>query len=223
LWSRGFIVKYRVDDREFGHIPSWRGHQFINNREKPSEFPEPNKTNELTCASRVADATVTEIRPRKEEGKGREGERKDDDERGACLISDEAFRLSAEVLKAEGRDKDDPRCMGYPYSLQNWITKGWKPEIILTTIKVVVANKQGPPPKSLNYYEMPIAEAHARAHRPLPIAAPSREKPYGRNVQANGALLAATDAIIESLRGGSGQEDVRDGEDPPPLRTISKG
>ena len=53
LATRGFIVKYAVDGKEYGHVPSWSKHQIINNREKTSELPEPNETNTLTRASRV--------------------------------------------------------------------------------------------------------------------------------------------------------------------------
>ena len=70
LATRGFILKYVCDSVEYGCIPSFKRHQVINNRERPSELPEP-------LESRVIDASVTR-EPRvdhagKAEGKGREG------------------------------------------------------------------------------------------------------------------------------------------------------
>lgn len=40
LTTRGFIVKYRVNDAWFGCIPSFGKHQVINNRESASSLPE---------------------------------------------------------------------------------------------------------------------------------------------------------------------------------------
>lgn len=63
LFTRGFIVRYRVKDAcsdasegansgEYGAIPSFSKHQFLNNREKDSDLPEP-------CAAKEPDATMT--------------------------------------------------------------------------------------------------------------------------------------------------------------------
>lgn len=60
LLTRGYLVKYEVEGAVFGHIPTWRKHQVINNRESASRLPEPNKINEMpTRAARVADASTT--------------------------------------------------------------------------------------------------------------------------------------------------------------------
>jgi hypothetical protein len=74
LTTRGFIVRYAVEGKEYGHIPSWSAHQVINNREKPSEIPEPNENNTLTRQARVDDASGTPLKQIQGEGKGREGE-----------------------------------------------------------------------------------------------------------------------------------------------------
>jgi hypothetical protein len=71
LATRGFIVKYAIEGREFGFIPSWHQHQIINNREKPSEIPEPNAINGLTRPSRLDDASSTPLNNFKGEGKGK--------------------------------------------------------------------------------------------------------------------------------------------------------
>jgi hypothetical protein len=41
LAERGFIVRYVVDGKEYGCIPSWKEHQVINNREPHSKIPPP--------------------------------------------------------------------------------------------------------------------------------------------------------------------------------------
>jgi hypothetical protein len=75
LMTRGFIVKYAIDGKEFGCIPSWHQHQVINNREKASDLPAPSEINTLTREARVDDATVTPLEYAQGEGKGKEGER----------------------------------------------------------------------------------------------------------------------------------------------------
>lgn len=79
LATRGFIVMYRVDGKDYGYLPTWKAHQVINNRESPSELPEPNETNTLTRAPRVDDACPTRLVHAQGEGKGREGEGKEID------------------------------------------------------------------------------------------------------------------------------------------------
>jgi len=73
LLARGFIVKYAVNGKEYGCIPSWHNHQVINARERASTLPEPNEINTLTRASRVPDACPTRHVHAQGEGKGKEG------------------------------------------------------------------------------------------------------------------------------------------------------
>lgn len=73
LVTRGFIVKYVVDSREYGWIPSFKDHQVINNREAASILPPCNENNSLTREPRVTDATTTPLVQDQVEGKGREG------------------------------------------------------------------------------------------------------------------------------------------------------
>lgn len=72
LTTRGFVVKYAVNGREYGAIPGFTRHQVVNNRERKSEIPEPNKNNILSGAQRDDDASSTrEPRvPQGREGKG---------------------------------------------------------------------------------------------------------------------------------------------------------
>jgi hypothetical protein len=78
LATRGFIVKYEVAGEVYGCIPSWEKHQYVNNKEMPSELPsfeesveansvEPQQNHEnshknnqlVTRASRVRHASST--------------------------------------------------------------------------------------------------------------------------------------------------------------------
>lgn len=80
LTTRGFIVKYAVDGASFYYIPSFKVHQVINNRERPSTIPDPTQcagTKDVD-ASRTREPRVTDASPTREqkdqvEGKGREG------------------------------------------------------------------------------------------------------------------------------------------------------
>lgn len=85
LTTRGFVVRYRVDEVDYGYIPTFSKHQVINNRERASELPEPNKINTLTRASRVTTRDVSVEHACPKEGKGREERKKDAGDRVAAL------------------------------------------------------------------------------------------------------------------------------------------
>lgn len=103
LLTRRFLVKYEVDGRPFGCIPSFTRHQVLNPRERASVLPAPpeiavNSTT-LTEGPRVNDASTTRHIPAREEGEqGMEGNGKGEVEgnapdgaptRGAAASSDE--------------------------------------------------------------------------------------------------------------------------------------
>jgi hypothetical protein len=71
-----FIVKYACGSGEFGYIPSWKSHQFINNREAASTLPNPESCQLLdarpTRDSRDSDALTTCPVRKGRERKGRE-------------------------------------------------------------------------------------------------------------------------------------------------------
>jgi hypothetical protein len=72
LVTRGFVVKYRVNDEDFGHVPSFCTHQVINNRESASTLPDPS-LNELVDACPTREARVPDACPTPVKGKGKEG------------------------------------------------------------------------------------------------------------------------------------------------------
>jgi hypothetical protein len=69
LTTRGFVVKYTSGTDVFGWIPSFLKHQVINNRERPSELPNPLECNQID-ASTTREARVDHAG--QGEGKGRE-------------------------------------------------------------------------------------------------------------------------------------------------------
>jgi len=101
LTTRGFVVKYASNGREFGAIPGFLKHQVINNREAPSILPEPHQiidiTDELTRAPRVTHASRTRHDLAQGEGKGREGN-----------SSVPKGTADASILSQNGHDVDDP-------------------------------------------------------------------------------------------------------------------
>lgn len=82
LATRGFLVKYASNDREFGWVPSFLTHQSINNREVESLLPKPTPENRINDFSRVPHASATRhnLDQGEKEGKGREGNREKEEE-----------------------------------------------------------------------------------------------------------------------------------------------
>lgn len=84
--TRGYLVRYRVNNEWFGWLPTFRKHQQVNPREKESEIPEIGEADEVddyrnqqhsdasvTRDSRDNDASSTRQDLARGEGKGREG------------------------------------------------------------------------------------------------------------------------------------------------------
>lgn len=104
LWHDGFIMKYKIDNEEYGYIPSWKDHQVVNNREKPSELPEPQGGHiihvhgkKTTRKARVRDASTTSEGNFQVEGegkgRGKEGEDEAHDEIVYPFQSPEFLRM----------------------------------------------------------------------------------------------------------------------------------
>lgn len=110
LERSGFVISYEVDGKKYGHIPSWKKHQSINNRESESVLPLPPT---VTRQTRVTDAT---------EGKGREGNGREEEGNGTRvadappiapemiakkiqietgIVTDRGFRVICDVVKRE--------------------------------------------------------------------------------------------------------------------------
>lgn len=74
LVTRGFIVKYVHSGKQYGLIPTFKNHQFINNKENPSILPAPPDEAEImedsTRDSRVVDACPTRLYAKEGEWEG---------------------------------------------------------------------------------------------------------------------------------------------------------
>lgn len=118
LATRGFIVKYASAGTEFGYIPSWHQHQVPNNREKPSEIPEPTKDAIIPITStrepRVNHASATPLGKDRVE---REGEQEGEGEREQFRPSDgRASASNAPEANAEAAGQKTPSAgtQGHP-------------------------------------------------------------------------------------------------------------
>jgi hypothetical protein len=86
-----------------------------------------------------------------------------------CTITPEAFSLCDDLMKIQHLETDDPRCIATTYAVQAWLTKGWRADIIRSTVDIVMS-KRKEAPNALRYFEKAIAAAHAEHERPLPVA-----------------------------------------------------
>ena len=77
LTTRGFVIKYQANNREYGFIPSFNTHQVINNRERDSILPQPPDNIEeidasSMCPPRVTTKLKSALGEQGKEGKGKE-------------------------------------------------------------------------------------------------------------------------------------------------------
>jgi hypothetical protein len=92
------------------------------------------------------------------------------------LIRPEATALADRLMKLQRLEPDDPRCIAAAYTVEAWLAKGWKAEIIEQTIHIVMS-KLSEAPRALRYFEQAIARGHVEADRPLPVA--TEEETHG--------------------------------------------
>lgn len=168
LTTRGFVVKYTVEGRVFGVIPTFKEHQVINNREKESTLPEPPEEALLeaipTREARVDDACPTPLVHAPAEGKGtrnKEGNKEcTHTPRAASVLPEWAF---------DGRE--------IRKRAESWAIKsGTSPEVVDAWIAHRLAsNWLGPGGRPLqpNAYDLArfaanYAEVSARTHRGPP-------------------------------------------------------
>jgi hypothetical protein len=109
LRTRAFIVRYVTETGDFGCIPSFGKHQVVNNRERPSELPDPCNCN-VFDASSTRDQRVNHAG--KAEGKGREGNMEGKGKEITCPISSddsEILKLIWESCPKQGRERSSKR------------------------------------------------------------------------------------------------------------------
>ena len=105
LSTRGFIERHASEGVDFGVIPSFKRHQIINNRETPSNLPEPSKESMVigtpTREPRETDACGTRGQRPKAEGKGREGKGREQEGNGNGRVDDALSIYEAYPKKVE--------------------------------------------------------------------------------------------------------------------------
>jgi hypothetical protein len=117
------------------------------------------------------------------------------------LIRPEAFTLAGQIAAAMGLEDGHPSTVGMPMKVEHWMTT-WHPEIILTTVQSIMASRSNNPPNNLNYFEKPIARAHAEQSRPMPmVTVPPTENihVFEKNGLRGGSLVAAIDRELNKL------------------------
>lgn len=107
LATRGFVVMYRVDGKDYGYAPGFLRHQIVNNRESRSKIPGPPENHQdidvsdkSTREPRVSHASATRHDPAQGE---REGER----EREREVVDDSSLR-SESTTTARGAENTPP-------------------------------------------------------------------------------------------------------------------
>jgi hypothetical protein len=144
-----------------------------------------------------------------------------DQPKAKSAITPEAYEFWGELREILRLSPDDMRCVGAPYSVQAWLTKGLKRPIIKHVFEVVMARRRDAP-RTLRYFEEPIMLAHAEADRPLPTVKPEPEvihvrpseirpqSDWKRRQDDGRRALDELRAGLERLDGGGGEGDGAD-------------
>lgn len=164
LTTRGFLVRYASQGREYGVIPGFARHQIINNRETASFLPSPPEGAEniegLTRAPRVDDACPTPLVQGQGEGKGREGKGREESTpptpasgvkraTPAAVAVVDAFVSAKNARWPEAVDKLAPR-MTLETLAQQHLDDGGTVELLTEVIEHGIRGWKNPtPPKSL--------------------------------------------------------------------------
>jgi len=137
--------------------------------------------------------------------------------KSGSLVTPEALALTEKLLVIAGHDPAfwPPGWCGAPMRVQTWIDQGWKPEIIVAVVTGVSARKRGPPANSVNFFEKPIAEEHARQAAPLPKVEVHEAETITvtNHVKPKSGVIQAADSLLERIAGFDGPS-----RSPPELR-----
>lgn len=92
------------------------------------------------------------------------------------LITEDAFAACERIAEAAGVGKPDEWPVGWcgaPQRVQAYLNAGYRPDVMVSTARAVMARKRDGPPSSISYFD----KAFARAHMP---EAPIAEVPHGQ-------------------------------------------
>lgn len=127
------------------------------------------------------------------------------------LIGPEALALAEQLLTLSGHSPAfwPPAWCGAPMRVQTWLSQGWQPEIIVSSVKSVMAKRQGKQVASVQFFENAIAEEHARQAAPLPQV--EIREAQTRTVQSHGKPKSAVIQAIDDLNQRIADFDDRGG------------
>jgi uncharacterized protein YdaU (DUF1376 family) len=127
----------------------------------------------------------------------------DGDEAREPLISSEAMDLADELAREVGHDPKfvPPAWCGAAGRIEMWFAEGWTRQIILETVRAVMARKRDGPPGSVQYFEKALAKAHAVNRKPLPqVVIDNTQETVNVRPQADRSTVAAAHRLVERLR-----------------------
>ena len=239
LCEVGLILIYSANGKEYIEITGW-SHQKIDKRQA-AKYPAPFTGEAPTAADQTpAPAESPRLSPNAPEnlpwiGEDRKGKDKIDDGGGdaGAITESPSFKLAEEIGTLCGFPTSldwPPAFCGAPHRVATWLNEGWKPEIIRSAVKESLARKRDGPPDSINYFEKPIARAHAQASAPLPTVKIIEGQTTEVRRESRGNILPAADKLIEKLADFNRPApdfartgELRGGTGEAPIRLISKG
>jgi hypothetical protein len=170
------------------------------------------------------DEPATHSRRKEEEPKNLRKIDDDGDDAREPTLRQSALELADEIAVAVGHDLAfvPPAWCGAANRVEMWLTNGWPRELILETVRGVMARKRDGPPDSIQYFEKPIAKAFAQSAKPLPtvVIDSSPEKIHVRTQADRGqhrSVSTSLESILARIEdfdapgggGGAGAPDVR--------------
>ena len=159
--------------------------------------------------------------------------RNTDTETRACLISPEAFEITAALERACGFNLPEevpPGWVGCALWVQKCLNEGWIGAVMIEATKGVVRRKRNGFVEHFKYLEKPLAEAMAQHLAPLPqveIRQPEKLTVTANGKQQSGNIIQAADRLLDKIRsfdaGPGGDDGVRDGAGATSPRLLSQG
>ena len=149
----------------------------------------------------------------------------DGDEAREQSARQSACDLADEVAVACGHDLAfvPPAWCGAANRVEMWLANGWPRDVIMDTVRGVMARKRDGPPDSIAYFEKPIAKAVAMAFKPLPkVVIDNTPETVRVRTQANQSASRSAENILARLEEFDAA-DCGSGASPSDVRLLSKG
>lgn len=186
-----FIVRYSVSGKKYIQILKFKEHQNPHQKEAASTIPAPELTETSPVITRQAPDEPSKVH-------GEPGlipspiHLVPHPEDAAATRATPEQRKRIEEITGWA---DDPNWMGNYSRFTAWIETGHDFELdILPGIRKGMASRKGKgPPRSLEYFDGPVADAKASRIKPMPKGTPNaanHQQPTGKSARARQALFA---------------------------------